>query len=767
MLSSTSSTSPSAALPALNVIKLSDSKFPPVSDTLRDEEYLQAEQEKKKKLEEKRLEQSTKARQSAFIKMLSAITSNSAPFSPPSATNNSQVDKDKGSKKQEKEKDNKQEKEKTNKQEKEKDNKQERKRQTDLEEAQRKLAIEEEERQKLGVVKFTPEGNLSSNAPINIRIVFNHPLQTNSNKDSSESSASSALGWVPSISPKLDGQWQFEDPNSPNILIFKSSNNLQNATEYQVTIPFPHAKAITGKQFASGVDFSWTFSTPVVHISSIWIEKYYNQYPLNAVVVVKFDQLVSPEQIIKVCELTVQTSKRKSKDNIVLLQTSEIQEMSAKNSEFANLIKPTANNNKTNSVDYIAFRPTTQSEYAATFSLTIGPMISSLEGSLVNTFSKQKVSWTTIALLDVYAQVKVLEDGDCTATFTFSQDMADETQLQPDKNVSSEFAVPSDLMKLITTHTSLSMLAADEKTVLQQFVTTDHFEWTIARGCRVLTARTPKGKPLALSTAFEIAFKPGFKNHFGSTITEIARFDIKTPRNSISSIVPSTNWGPEQPFAILLKQPMSIEKLEPNVKLYVSGILGKRLHSNVTIVDIKDFPELGNKIVNSGYATPNVYVFKPSKPLPYSCDVFVKIDSLLSNLGPLVSDEHNFQFRTISPFLATAMNWQKLQIIMSHPISPTNTVFPQLSPMPPNSKWQVHASSIFALLLDGKQTAPVLALSTKYTVTLPVGVASTFEGATTQKQFQEELETQRMRITNVYPNTNKVLPLRPVNLNNC
>lgn len=247
---------------------------------------------------------------------------------------------------------------------------------------------QEEEKQKLYVSNFKPEGLLPSNQ-LNTRnqisITFTQQLPI-------ETKFSSFF----SITPDIPGSWAFASPDQLTTVVFNPTNpTIQNSTEFSVTVSkslrAQNQRELDKAPFPND-SYSFTFQSPCIELSQSWYESIEGYQPPNAAVLLKFSQLVNPSDVLKVCSLVwskPENIKKKTSDQLVLLNENEIKTLRSSDSNFAKLAD-------SERIDWIAFRPTT-SAYNIVFNLNIGPNVPSKEGVLTSKQSRQTRNWTTVS----------------------------------------------------------------------------------------------------------------------------------------------------------------------------------------------------------------------------------------------------------------------------------------------------------------------------------------------------------------------------------
>jgi uncharacterized protein YfaS (alpha-2-macroglobulin family) len=148
---------------------------------------------------------------------------------------------------------------------------------------QRNLPNYDTSKQKLEVVRFSPEGEVKL-AP-DLTLTFSQPMVAVTSQEE-------AAKYVPvELSPAVEGKWRWLGTKT---LMFDTTKRFPMATKFTARVP-AGTKSATGQTLQK--DFVWTFTTPPPKVETMIPQSQITRR--DALMYVSFDQQINPEQVLK------------------------------------------------------------------------------------------------------------------------------------------------------------------------------------------------------------------------------------------------------------------------------------------------------------------------------------------------------------------------------------------------------------------------------------------------------------------------------------
>lgn len=153
---------------------------------------------------------------------------------------------------------------------------------------QRNLPNYDTSKQKLEVVRFSPEGEVKL-AP-DLTLTFSQPMVAVTSQEE-------AAKYVPvELSPAVEGKWRWLGTKT---LMFDTTKRFPMATKFTARVP-AGTKSATGQTLQK--DFVWTFTTPPPKVETMIPQSQITRR--DALMYISFDQQINPEQVLKTISVT-------------------------------------------------------------------------------------------------------------------------------------------------------------------------------------------------------------------------------------------------------------------------------------------------------------------------------------------------------------------------------------------------------------------------------------------------------------------------------
>lgn len=153
---------------------------------------------------------------------------------------------------------------------------------------QRNPPVNDTSKQKLEVVRFSPEGEI--NLAPDLTLTFSQPMVA-------VTSQQQAAQFVPvEVSPLPDGNWRWLGTKT---LMFDTDKRFPMATKFTARVP-AGTKAATGQALQK--DVVWTFTTPPPKIETKLPQNQITKR--DAIIYISFDQAINPQEVLKTISVT-------------------------------------------------------------------------------------------------------------------------------------------------------------------------------------------------------------------------------------------------------------------------------------------------------------------------------------------------------------------------------------------------------------------------------------------------------------------------------
>lgn len=525
---------------------------------------------------------------------------------------------------------------------------------------------------RLKLISFSPEGNISDPTNIVIRLKFNQALVE-------EGQTLEALKWRPTISPSLlieYKSWELEA--SRDGLVLETMGTLPNSHEFVVTIPAGSAGVL---QEVTDIALSFKFRTRPMKILDVYPTS--GTHSLQPFLFASFSQKIQPDKVLD--RIKCQINKK-----TFALKLFKVENMNRLDTTLQSFIQKCPEN------QWLLFQPTEPFPPSSKVLVQIGPELPSAEGPLLSPDSSE-IQFNTYSKFQVQKVDTSRSTENVKFTVHFNQPI-----VHSDENPSWFPAI--------------SPLPPGEGswTVKHPFI----LEYT-------------SNSPWALSTLYTLTIPANSPSIAADSLAKEYVYTITTEPIVCKCVIPSKNIKPIifASFSQMIdpQQILSVTSVTSG-NLLMKKTYDLKLANRVDLTDTKIIAEI-EKTPEGKW-----FLFTLDKPLPHDSEIQIKIGpNIPSKEGPVTVNTNEFihTMKTPPVFKVELQSSSQNNFTLSfsqdlvegpfqHSIN-ANTIgwVPKIEP-DPIANWILVSPHVLQL------QAEKICNSTEYTITLPTDKQSLF-----------------------------------------